>query len=548
MLRWYNNMGFRWKLTIPLVVLVGLFLYSSIYSILTAKQLAKNADTIAEVNLQELQLILQADRDLYQALTAERTVYVSAVSGATPAALIAEHKENANQARDRFLQSLALSNTSTAAEKAEFITLFERWYDYSSALAARAASGDPNAIDDFEREGFEQSYVLFDAVRTHMDVVGERRLNHVEQFTQEIKAEEQATTTQLIAIAVLCTLVAIAAAIILPMLVIKPLKSISNRIQNIAEGDGDLTIRLEVNSEDELGELSGHVNHFMARLQQIIGQIRHNTEEVAQASATMLEVSAGSQRAADEQCQQINMVVSAVNELTVAIHEVAQNTNETADSAKQATDITEAGKDRIQAAVRRVETLSARIGETAQVMAQLEEEAKNVTSVIDVIRGVAEQTNLLALNAAIEAARAGEQGRGFAVVADEVRTLASRTQESTEDIQKMLAQLQTGVQTAVTSMNESNEMTGDAVRAANDGGESLVSIRDAVGSITNMAIQIASAAEEQSSVTAEIDKNLVEINQLATGTSDGAAKTASASRELSGLSENLRDLVASFKV
>ncbi|MDO3382639.1 methyl-accepting chemotaxis protein [Gilvimarinus algae] len=548
MFSWYNNMGFRWKLTLPLLLLVALFLYSSVYSIVSARKLAEHASTIAEINLQELQLILQADRDLYQALTAERTVFISGVSGASVDSLVAEHRENAEQARERFLQSLSLSNTSTEAERSEFLRLYEAWYRYSRNLLDKARLGDPNAIDEVEREGFERSYQLFDAVRTHLDVVGERRLVHVEEFTQQIRADEQSIAAKLVAIAVVCTLVALAAAIFLPIMVIRPLKAIGDRIQNIAEGDGDLTIRVDVHSDDELGELSGHVNRFMEKLQHLIMQIRNNTEEVAQAANMMLDVSANSQKAADEQCHAITMVVAAVNELTVAIQEVAQNTNETAESAKQASSVTEAGQSRIRAAVSRVQELSSRINETSKVMAQLEEEAKNVTSVIDVIRGVAEQTNLLALNAAIEAARAGEQGRGFAVVADEVRTLASRTQESTEDIQQMLVKLQGGVQSAVESMNHSNNMTGEAVQAANDGGESLASISDAVGSITNMAIQIATAAEEQSSVTAEIDKNLVEINQLAMNTSDDASKTAEASRELSNLSQNLRNLVGSFRV
>ena len=171
-----------------------------------------------------------------------------------------------------------------------------------------------------------------------------------------------------------------------------------------------------------------------------------------------------------------------------------------------------------------------------------------MTSVIDVIRGVAEQTNLLALNAAIEAARAGESGRGFAVVADEVRTLASRTQQSTADIQGMLSQLQTGVQKAVEAMNASADMTSDAVLAANEAGESLTGIASAVQNITNMSIQIATAAEEQSSVTAEIDKNLVGINELALSTSSDAGKTASASQQLNQLSVGLRQRLGNFRI
>ncbi|MDO6746008.1 methyl-accepting chemotaxis protein [Gilvimarinus sp. 1_MG-2023] len=545
---WYNNMSFRWKLSLPLMILVLLFLYSSIYSIFSSRTLADNADTIADINLQEIQLILQADRDLYQALTAERTIFVSGVVDVGVSALKAEHKDNAEQAKQRFLQSLSISNSATDDEKRQFLGLYDAWYQYSSNLVDQAANGDPNAVDGIELEGFERSYELFDAVRTFMDVVGERRLQHVSEFQERINNEANSITGQLMTIAIVCTLVAILAAILLPIMVIRPIKAIGDRIQNIAEGDGDLTIRIDVDSRDELGELSGHVNRFMEKLQNLIGRIRSTTEDVALSANDMQAVSAQSQQAADEQVQAITMVVAAVNELTVAIQEVAQNTNDTADSSKHAAEVTSNGQERIRVAVDRVQELSNRINDTAQVMTRLDEEAKNVNSVIDVIKGVAEQTNLLALNAAIEAARAGEQGRGFAVVADEVRTLASRTQQSTEDIQQMLVQLQNGVQSAVEAMNLSNDMTGEAVQAANEGGESLANINDAVGSITNMAIQIATAAEEQSSVTAEIDKNLVEINQLALDTSEGSGKTAEASRNLNQLSDDLRELVGSFKV
>ena len=242
------------------------------------------------------------------------------------------------------------------------------------------------------------------------------------------------------------------------------------------------------------------------------------------------------------------MVVTAVNELTMAIQEVARNTTNTAQNTKDATDITERGQERIRVAVEHVQGLAARIHETAEFMSKLEGEAKNVTSVIDVIRGVAEQTNLLALNAAIEAARAGEQGRGFAVVADEVRTLASRTQQSTGDIQGMLSKLQSGVQHVVTAMGNSEVLTGDAVKSANDAGQSLAGINAAVREIADMTTQIATAAEEQSSVTSEIDKNLVQINNLAMNTAEGASKTATESQRLNQLSIQLRQLVGQFKV
>ncbi|HRH79395.1 MAG TPA: methyl-accepting chemotaxis protein [Cellvibrionaceae bacterium] len=188
------------------------------------------------------------------------------------------------------------------------------------------------------------------------------------------------------------------------------------------------------------------------------------------------------------------------------------------------------------------------MSDTTEVMLRLENQAKEVTSVIDVIRGVAEQTNLLALNAAIEAARAGEQGRGFAVVADEVRTLASRTQQSTQDIQNMLQLLQNGVQAAVNAMSASNTMTQDAVVAANEAEAALGSVSDGVRSISDMTLQTATAAEEQSLVTNEIDRNLVEIHDLSSGTAKDAKKTYEYSQNLSSSASHMKELLGRFKI
>lgn len=548
MTNWYRNLGFRWKLTLPMILLVILFLYTAIYSIRSSNTLAENAETIAKVNFPEIELLMQADRDLYQALTAERALLSGNWSEQERRALVTEHEENIQQAHDRTLKSFALSNTATDAERQEFLRHLQAWKTFSSGLITEARSAQVENNTALLEQSFGDGYRLFSAVRTFIDIVGERRLQHVENFTVQIDNDSRTIASRLVGLVIVGALIVLAVTWLLPMLVIVPLRAISNRIRNIAEGDGDLTIRLHIERRDELGELAEHVNHFMEKLQHLIGDIRHNSEDVSGAAEVLLSVSSNSQQAADEQFQAITMVVAAVNELTVAIQEVARNTGDTAQNARAANQITDQGQVRIQTAVDRVQGLMTRITQTAEIMIRLEEEAKNVTSVIDVIRGVAEQTNLLALNAAIEAARAGEQGRGFAVVADEVRTLASRTQKSTEDIQGMLSQLQSGVQRAVEAMNASAAMTNDAVTSATEAGESLAGIGSAVQNITNMAIQIATAAEEQSSVTAEIDRNLVEINQLAMTTSDGAEKTAKASQQLNQLSSGLRQLLATFRV
>ena len=548
MTNWYQNLSFRWKLTIPLILLVVVFLYMGTYSLKTSHRLAEDAETLAKTNLPEIQLLLQADRDLYQALTAERALFLGTLSQAERGQLLQEHSENIQQSHDRVLQSFALSNSATDAEKNEFLQLLSSWENISNDLVAKADTDDEFVRDEQRNRSFGEGFDTFSKLRNFIDVVGERRLAHVDQFTRELDQTRDNADRHLTILVVLGALVTLATAWLLPMLVTTPLRKINDRIQNIAEGDGDLTIRIDLDRNDELGVLAGNVNKFMEKLQGLISDIRNNTNDVSGAAELLLEVSSSSQKAADEQCQSITMVVAAVNELTVAIQEVARNTGDTAQNAKKANQITDQGQNRIHTAVERVQGLSSRITQTAEIMIRLETEAKKVTSVIDVIRGIAEQTNLLALNAAIEAARAGEQGRGFAVVADEVRTLASRTQKSTEDIQGMLSQLQTGVQHAVEAMNASTSMTDEAVGSANEAGESLAGIGSAVQNITNMAIQIATAAEEQSSVTEEIDRNLVDINQLAMSTSEGAAKTADASQRLNQLSASLRQLLGRFRV
>lgn len=546
MFGWYQGLSLRWKLMLPLFLLVALVLYMGLYAISTSKILGDNATTIAKVNLPEIQLLIQADRDLYQSMLAERALLQ--LDSSTHQNLFTEQSENAKQAQDRVYQSLDISNTSTPAEREEFTRRYNAWKIQAAEVINAVRLSDDASRAIAQQKSYGSAAQTFEHLRNYIDELQEKRLAHVDQFTVEIDENQSTSSTQLLALLVIGTVVSLLAAWFLPILVANQVRQISHRIQNIADGDGDLTVRLPVSTNDELGQLATNVNQFIEKLQRIIGSVLINAAEVSKTAESLLVVSSNSQRAADDQCHAITMVVAAVNELTMAIQEVARNTSNTAQNTKEATLITDSGQERIHLAVERVQSLAVRISETAEFMLRLEGEAKNVTSVIDVIRGVAEQTNLLALNAAIEAARAGEQGRGFAVVADEVRTLASRTQKSTEDIQGMLSKLQQGVQHAVDAMGSSSIMTSEAVTSANEAGQSLTGIGSAVKQISDMTLQIATAAEEQSSVTSEIDKNLVQINTLAMNNAEGASSTALESQRLNELSIQLRQLLMQFKV
>jgi methyl-accepting chemotaxis protein len=237
-----------------------------------------------------------------------------------------------------------------------------------------------------------------------------------------------------------------------------------------------------------------------------------------------------------------------MNEMSATVQEVARNAVEAAAAAKDADSTFDEGKQVVDRVISAIGELAGEVESAATVIQQLEVESRNIGSVLDVIKSIAEQTNLLALNAAIEAARAGEQGRGFAVVADEVRTLAGRTQESTQEIEEMISKLQSGTNNAVNVMAAGKEMTQVGVDQAAAAGEALKTINAAVAQISSMNTQIASAAEEQSSVTEEINRSIVSINEVAEQSATGAQHTAEASTDLARLADQLKNLVDRFKV
>ncbi len=312
--------------------------------------------------------------------------------------------------------------------------------------------------------------------------------------------------------------------------------------------EGDLSARVTHTGNDELSQVAGAFNKMADKFKSSLGEVSGATSQLAAAAEELSAISAETNQGISQQQSETAQVATAMNEMSSTVHDVARNATQAAQATQGADAEAQRGKQVVKENIKAIDALATEVERAAQVIQKLEAESANIGTVVDVIRGIAEQTNLLALNAAIEAARAGEQGRGFAVVADEVRTLASRTQQSTQEIQQMIQRLQTGAGEAVKVMVEGRNRAQVSVKQAAQAGESLESIARAVANIADLNTQIASAAEEQSSVAEEINRNITTISQVGQQTSQASQQTMVASEELARLAARLQNVVSQFRV
>lgn len=312
--------------------------------------------------------------------------------------------------------------------------------------------------------------------------------------------------------------------------------------------EGDLDSPIPAGGDRETGRLLDALRRMQASLREAIVAIGASARDLQRSASDMTEASTAISRSANEQSESISGTAAAVEQMTVSIAHVSENAGNTRTLAERTAATAELGKRQAGSAEGEINKIAASVGITSEAMRQLEASAREISDIANVIRDIAEQTNLLALNAAIEAARAGEQGRGFAVVADEVRTLASRTQSSTAEIQQTIERLQAGAREAVQAMARSKREAEASVEQTARAGESLQRITTAMGIINDMSTQIASAAEEQTAVTQEMHKNMTSISSVSEQTANGAAETLSASQDLARLAETLQHAVRQFKV
>jgi len=389
------------------------------------------------------------------------------------------------------------------------------------------------------------------ALKSFQSALTSFRATSYERFTATLAEANHAAESALITgvvITIIVMFIVGSIAYFISNLISHNILNVVDSLQDMAKGNGDLTKRLTTKSTDEIGALVDSFNQFVEKLQHIISEVYGSTTQLAAAAEEMSAITVASTENVSKQQQETEQVATAMNEMTATVMEVSRNAEQAAESTSEADAQAQEGRQIVNDTVESINLLANEVDSAANVIQELEQNSDSIGSVLEVIRGIAEQTNLLALNAAIEAARAGEQGRGFAVVADEVRSLASRTQQSTQEIQSMIERLQSGAQRAVEVMGTSRTRAQSSVEKSQKAGDSLTVITEAMSNITAMNTQIAEASKQQSEVAEEINQNIVNISTIAEESANSTSELSQSNIALAELSSNLQSLVGQFKV
>lgn len=543
---WFNNLTVRYKLLLPIVLLALVLIAITAVSMTNFKSVAGSVDKISAEHLPGLNFLLQADRDLHQAQVAERTLLSVEPGSSQQQKLIDTHNENIEQAQQRVDKFLKLTSSDTERRMvADYKQKSEVWIATAAEVIALHASGNLDAAVGLSQQ---QSGPQFETMRSVLDKLEQRQEEAALAQTELIDSTIAQSNWTQSAVLIIGLAVCVLLALFFPPLISKPLNLLLERFRDMAKGEGDLTARIHLQRTDELGKVADAFNEFIEKLQRTIQKVSSMAEQVATSSEQLSSISEQSNQSIKQQHQAVEQVATAIHEMSATVDEIAKNANEAAQSAQEADTHTRNGRKAVGETVDAIQALANQVHQITQVIDKVADDSNNINRVIEVIGSIAEQTNLLALNAAIESARAGEHGRGFSVVADEVRTLASRTQQSTQEIQDMIERLQSATSEAVSSMNAGRESADATVDKAQRADSALKGITDAVTEINDMNNHIATAADEQSSVTEDINKNVSTITDIAEQSAQSSAQVRESSDDLAKLSMSLQRELQQFKI
>ncbi len=431
-------------------------------------------------------------------------------------------------------------------ERAAGDKLDQIWPTYISNSERIVAMMNGGQLEQARAQLNSTNNELFRQARELIRVIIDSNNRQIQEGAAAAADLRSSALTWMISGIVLAFIIALIIGVLITRLITRPIAQAVESAQRIAKGD--LTQAIITDRTDEAGKLLMALADMQGGLKSTLVEIANAADQLASAAEELSAVTDESSRGLTRQNDEIQQAATAVNQMTAAVDEVASNAVSTSEASRQATTEAEEGREQVAQAVSGMSSMVVEINDSTQSVADLASQVREIGKVIDVIRGIADQTNLLALNAAIEAARAGEQGRGFAVVADEVRALAHRTQTSTVDIEKMIGEVQVGADDAVAAMNKSLTWANNTQTLAQNAGEALERITASVAKINERNLVIASASEEQAQVAREVDRNLLNIQDLSTQTAAGANQTNASSQDLSRLATSFNVLVSKFRL